>query len=185
MAWAAYPDTVLAGESFPLEFAGPVAPDACGRLDTAVVAVTDSSIVLSARRSTYDTMCPDTPVGFYEVRSMRLQVGAYDVRAGSRSLGRIVALDSGSFSSMFSTGRGTVREAGGCLVFGPGRLGNQRPFVLLGAPAALEAWTDTDRLVQVSGRFWGFRTCGNFGSRPAIRVDSARVLTETADSYYE
>ena len=98
MSWAAFPDTVIAGEVFSLEFAGPITPNACGRLDTAVVAVNDTSIYLQARRVTYDTSCPRTPVSFYEARPMRLLTGTYVVLGDRQTFGRIVALDSGTFS---------------------------------------------------------------------------------------
>jgi hypothetical protein len=185
VAWTAYPDTVVAGEVFPFEFAGPITPNSCGRLDTAVVVVTDSAVELQARRLTYETMCAATPIGYYEVRSLSLPAGTYDVRTGAESFGRIVALDSGRFSSMRTAGRGTVDEAGGCLLFGPGRLGNQRPFALQGAPAEVRAVAGTDQLVRVRGTLSGFTLCGGFGSRPAIRVTEARVLEETLDDYYE
>ncbi|MGI9037619.1 MAG: hypothetical protein ACR2GQ_02045 [Gemmatimonadota bacterium] len=185
VAWAAYPDTVVAGQIFPFEFAGPITPNSCGRLDTAVVAVSDAAIEIQARRVTYDVACARTPIGFYEVRSLTLPAGTYDVRSGAESFGHIVALDSGSFSEMRTAGRGTVDEGGGCLLFGPGRLGNQRPFALQGAPGEVREVAGSDRLVRVRGTLSGFTLCGGFGSRPAIRVDEARVLDETLDDYYE
>lgn len=188
MTWAAYPDTVIAGASFPIEFAGPITPNSCGRLDTAIVAVTDTSVELSARRTTYDTMCSGTPVGFYEVRSLALPAGAYAVRAGRETFGRIVAVEDGHFTAMRTEGTGTLERAGGCLLFGPGQLGNQRPFALIGPavhPAELDPIAGTRRLVRVRGSLSGFTLCGNFGSRPAIRVSDAVVLDRSADDYYE
>ena len=187
VTWAAFPDTVAADEVFPFEFAGPITSDACGRLDTAAVAVTDTSLELSARRVTFDTMCPDSPVGFYEVRALRLPAGSYAVRAGDRVLGRIESRPAGPFSAMRAVGTGTLREAGGCVLFGPGRIGgNQRPFALRGTalrgipPAAL----DGRRLVFVRGTLAGFTLCGAFGSRPVIRVLELEVDDRTADDYY-
>lgn len=185
VAWTAYPDTVVAGEVFPFELAGPITPNSCGRLDTAVVTVTGSSVDLEARRVTYDVACARTPIGFYEVRSLTLPAGIYDVRSATESFGRIVALDSGSFSEMRAVGRGTVDEGGGCLLFGPGRLGNQRPFALLAAPDEIRSVAGSDRLVRVRGTLSGFTLCGGFGSRPAIRVVEARVLEQTIDDYYD
>lgn len=185
VAWVAFPDTVGAGEVFPFELAGPITPNSCGRLDTAVVAVSDSSVDLEARRVTYDAACGRTPIGFYEVRSLALPAGTYEVRSAVESFGHIVAIDSGSFSEMRAVGRGTVDERGGCLLFGPGRLGNQRPFALLGAPEDVRRVAGSDRLVRVRGTLSGFTLCGGFGSRPAIRVAEARVLEQTLDDYYD
>lgn len=188
VAWAAFPDTVVAGEQFPFEFAGPITPNACGRLDTAVVAVTDTSIELSARRITYETMCSDTPIGFYEVRPLVLPAGSYAVRAGDVVLGRIAAREAAGFSPMRAMGTGTVERAGGCLLFGPGQLGNQRPFALVGPGSwtrGLERALGTRRLVQVRGTLSGFTLCGNFGSRPTIRVSEARPLDRTVYDYYD
>lgn len=186
VTWAAYPDTVLVGEAFSFEFAGPVSPDACGRLDTAVVAVAVAEIRLSARRSVFDTMCSDSPVTFYEARPLVLErPGSYSVLTehGLR-LGSIVAVDSGSFAPMRARGEGTVTEAGGCLLFGPGWVGNQRPFALRGAPAAVQAENDTGRRVHVSGTLGGFTLCGTFGSRPVILVDTAWVTDQVSADYY-
>lgn len=188
VAWAAWPDTVVAGEQFPLEFAGPISPNACGRLDTAVVVVTDSTVELSARRTTYETMCSDTPVSFYEVRALELPPGTYTLRAGEDEFGRIVALESGTFAPMHAAGLGTVERAGGCLLFGPGQLGNQRPFALIGRAdrlGGLDPAVGSRRLVHVRGTLAGFTLCGSFGSRPAIRVSEARLLDREADDYYE
>lgn len=178
----------MAGEQFPLEFAGPISPNACGRLDTAVVVVTDSTVELSARRTTYETMCSDTPVSFYEVRAMELPPGTYTVRAGDAELGRIVALEGGTFAPMQAAGLGTVDQAGECLLFGPGQLGNQRPFALIGRAddlGRLGPAVGSRRLVHVRGTLAGFTLCGSFGSRPAIRVSEARLLDREADDYYE
>ena len=188
VAWAAWPDTVVAGEQFPLEFAGPISPNACGRLDTAVVLVTDSSVELSARRTTYETMCSDTPVSFYEVRALELPRGTYTVRAGQEEFGRIVAVEGGSFAPMQTAGLGTVERAGECLLFGPGQLGNQRPFALTGRADRLggvDPAVGSRRLVHVRGTLAGFTLCGSFGSRPAIRVSEARLLDRETDDYYE
>lgn len=186
VTWAAYPDTVVTGSVFSFEFAGPVSPDACGRLDTVIVVVGDSSLVLTGRRSVYDTMCANGPVSFYEARPMRLpRSGSWSVRtAEGRDLGAIVAIDSGSFSPMRAIGEGTLHSAGGCLLFGPGWIGNQRPFALRGAPAGLDRHAGTDRRLYVDGHLDGFTLCGAFGSRPVIRVDRAAVTDSTGAQYY-
>lgn len=187
VTWAAYPDTVVVGAVFSFEFAGPVTPNTCGRLDTAIVTVGDSTIDLSARRSVYDTACSRDLVSFYEARPLRIErSGAYQVRtAGGRGLGRLVAVDSGSFSRMRTQGEGTVREVGGCWLFGPGWLGNQRPFALRGAPpGVLEEAEERDRILHVEGSLAGFALCGAFGSRPSVRVDTAWVEDRGVEDYY-
>jgi hypothetical protein len=185
ITWAAFPDTVVVGRTFSFEFAGPVSPDACGRLDTAVVRVEGPEIRLSGTRSVFDTMCADSPVAFYEARPLQIDTaGSYRVSADGLDLGQIVAVDSGRFSSMRARGEGTVAEAGGCLLFGPGWVGNQRPFVLRGAPAEVRSEVDTGRRVYVAGTLSGFSLCGPFGSRPVIVVDSARVTERRISDYY-
>lgn len=187
VTWAAYPDTVVVGETFSFEMGGPVAPNTCGRLDSASLAVEDTALVLSARRSVFEeAMCSDQRVSFYEARSLTLErAGSYAVRtARGRDLGRIVALDSGTFSPMRTVGDGTLREAGGCLFFGPGWASNQRPFALRGAGEELRRLAGTDSVVRVEGRLAGFLLCGGFGSRPSIRVDTAWTTGRTADDYY-
>jgi hypothetical protein len=185
IAWAAFPETVLVGQTFSLEFAGPVSPNACGRLDTAMVRFEGAEIRLSGTRSVYDTMCADSPVAFYEARPLQIDTaGSYRVSADGLDLGRIVAVDSGRFSPMVARGEGTVAEAGGCLLFGPGWVGNQRPFVLMGAPAEVRAEVDTGRRIYVVGTLRGFSLCGPFGSRPVIVVDSARVTDRRISDYY-
>jgi len=185
IVWAAFPDTVVVGKTFSFEFAGPVSPNACGRLDTAVVRLEGRHIRLSGKRSVYDTMCADSPVAFYEARPLQIDTaGTYRVVAGERDLGHIVALDSGRFSAMRTRGEGTLAEAGGCLLFGPGWVGNQRPFVLRGAPGALRREVDTGVRVYVAGTLTGFSLCGAFGSRPVIEVDSGRVTDRRIEDYY-
>ncbi|MDT8435435.1 MAG: hypothetical protein RRA92_01645 [Gemmatimonadota bacterium] len=186
VTWAAYPDTVLAGQVFPFEVAGPVSPDACGRLDTVTVELRDGELLLGARRSVYDTMCADSPVAFYEARALTLAAaGTWRVRTREgRDLGTIVAVDSGAFSPMRTVGEGTLRAAGGCLLFGPGWVGNQRPFALRGAGPDIEALAGTDRRAWIAGELAGFTTCGAFGSRPVIRVEEARPFEATAADYY-
>ena len=186
VTWAAYPDTVVTGSVFSFEFAGPVSPDACGRLDTVIVVVGDSSLVLTGRRSVYDTMCANGPGSFYEARPMRLpRSGNWSIRtAEGRDLGAIVAIDSGSFSPMRAIGEGTLHTAGGCLLFGPGWIGNQRPFALRGVPAGLDRHAGTDRRVYVDGHLAGFTLCGPFGSRPVIRVSRAAVTDSMGAQYY-
>lgn len=185
ISWAAFPDTVVVGQQFSFEFAGPVSPDACGRLDTAVVHMEASAIRLSGSRSVYDTMCADSPVAFYEARPLQVETaGRYRVSAGGLDFGEIVAVDSGRFSPMKARGEGTVAEAGGCLLFGPGWVGNQRPFVLRGAPPEVRSQVDTGRRVHVVGVLAGFSLCGAFGSRPVIAVDTAWVTDRQIEDYY-
>lgn len=186
VTWAAYPDTVVVGQVFSFEFAGPVSPDACGRLDTAIVRVIETEIRLSARRSVFETMCSDSPVSFYEARPLSLdRPGTYRVTTEDGvGLGTLTAVDSGSFSPMRATGEGTVTEAGGCLLFGPGWVGNQRPFALRGAPADVREQSDTGRRIRVTGSLGGFTLCGAFGSRPVITVDTARVTDLSSRDYY-
>ena len=185
IAWAAFPDTVVVGQPFSFEFAGPVSPNACGRLDTAIVRLDGSHIRLSGRRSVYDTMCSDSPVAFYEARPLRIEeAGRFRVSADGLALGEIVAVDSGRFSPMRARGEGTVAEGGGCLLFGPGWVGNQRPFVLRNAPDEVRSEADTGRRVHVVGTLAGFGLCGAFGSRPVISVDTAWVTDRKIEDYY-
>ena len=185
ITWAAFPDTVVVGQTFSFEFAGPVSADACGRLDTAIVRLEWPEIRLSGRRSVYETMCSDSPVAFYEARPLQIDTaGRYRISADGNELGMIVAVDSGRFSSMRARGEGTVAEAGGCLLFGPGWIGNQRPFVLRGASADVRSEAGTGRRVHVVGTLAGFSLCGAFGSRPVIVVDTARVTDRRIEDYY-
>jgi len=187
VTWAAYPETVRVGRTFPFEIAGPVGPNTCARLDTTLVTVTDSAILVTARRSVYGSaFCSDSRVSFYEAPGLTLDTaGRYPVIAGDgRRLGAVVALDSGAFAPERSIGEGTVRRGGGCLLFGPGWASNQRPFVLHGAPARIEALAGTDSIVRVVGPFAGFDRCGGLGSRPVIRVDSASVTGGLAADWY-
>ena len=187
VSWAAYPDTVVAGESFSLEFAGPVSPTTCARLDTAIVTLSDTEIVLSAERSVFDATCSRERVSFYHARPFVLdRPGSYRVRTrAGLELGTITVVDSGSFSPMIAVGEGTVRGAGGCWLFGPGWASNQRPFALRDAPDEIAAEAGTDRVVFVRGPFAGFTLCGRWGSRPSIRVESARVTERRGGDYYE
>ena len=187
VTWAAYPDTVRAGEVFSLEFAGPISPTSCGRLDTAIARIADSTLELSARRSVFEeAMCSDEPVSFYEARPFSVaRPGRYAVRtAAGLELGTLVVRDTGAFSAMGTRGLGTVRGVEGCLLFGPGWAANQRPFALRGAPRELVAAAGTERVVYVRGRLRGFTMCGWYGSRPAIQVDTAGVTERTIDDYY-
>lgn len=186
VTWAAYPDTVRVGETFSFEFGGPVSPTACGRLDTATLTVTDTAIELAARRSTFSAVCAPQRISFYEARAIAIpRAGRYAVRtAEGRSLGALVARDTGAFSRMWTIGEGTVREAAGCWLFGPGWIGSQRVFALSGAPAAVRAAAGGQRIVHVEGRLYGFTACGNWGSRPRIRVDTAWVTDRESDDWY-
>lgn len=174
VSWVAYPETVQVGATFSFEFAGPVSPNACGRLDTATLAITDSTIELAARRSTFQAMCARQKVSFYEARPIEIMTpGRYLVRTSTGGdLGTLVATDSGPFSSIKTWGEGTIRHLAGCWLFGPGWIGGQRLFALSGLPEDLEE-IPTDRIVYVRGRLRGFASCGSWGSRPRIRVDTA------------
>jgi hypothetical protein len=187
VTWAAYPETVLVGETFSMEMAGPVSLNTCGHLDTATVAVGDSTIRLDATRVVYpDAWCSDERVAFYEVRVMEMpRPGRYAVRSGGEArLGTMVVVDSGRFSPVTTVGEGTLGRGGGCLFFGPGWAANQRPFALRGAPEGFRRLAGTDTVVRVRGRLVGFSLCGPFGSRPSIRVDSARATGRTGADWY-
>lgn len=187
VAWAAYPDTVVAGETFSFEFAGPVSRNSCARLDTATVSVEDSAVVVDARREVFDTMCPDDRVSYYRAGALRLPApGRYPVRsAAGRDLGAITALDSGTFASMKVVGWGTLQHGGGgCVFFGPGWANNQRPFHVEGIPDGAREVIGRDRVVWLRGRLYGWTLCGAYGSRPRIMVDSMRVTEQLAETYY-
>lgn len=187
VSWAAYPDTVVVGENFSLEFAGPVSPTTCARLDTAVVTLREAEIILSAERSVFDATCPHERVSFYHARPFTLErAGRYRVvTRDGLDLGTITAVDSGAFSPMIAVGEGTVRSVGGCWLFGPGWAANQRPFALRDAPDEIAAEAGTDRIVFVRGSFAGFTLCGRWGSRPSIRVEEARVTERRGSDYYD
>ena len=187
ITWAAYPDTVVTGSVFSFELAGPISPDACGRLDTVLVEVGDSAVILSGRRSVYDTMCSSARVSFYEARALEMpHSGTWRVRTiEGRDLGSFVAVDSGSFSPMRAIGEGTLHSAGGCLLFGPGWIGNQRPFAIRGDTTGLARLAGSDRRVRLDGHLAGFTLCGAWGSRPVIRVESAVVTDSTGLQYYD
>ena len=174
VTWAAYPETVLVGETFSFEFAGPISPTACGRLDTATLTLTDTAIVLSADRSTFSAVCANQRISFYEARAIQISSpGKYPIRTlGGVDLGTLVATDSGSFSRVYTQGEGTIRDVASCWLFGPGWIGNQRVFALSGIPLELRE-VDTRRSVYVRGQLRGFTSCGSWGSRPRIRVDTA------------
>lgn len=187
VAWAAYPDTVVTGETFSFEFGGPVSRNSCARLDTAAVTVAESTVVVEARRAVFDTWCADDRVSYYQAGPLRLpEPGRYAVRSATgRDLGVVTAVDSGEFSRMRTVGWGTLRRGGGgCVFFGPGWANNQRPFHLAEIPDRLREEAGTDRVVWVSGRLYGWTLCGAYGSRPRIVVDSARVTEHVARSYY-
>jgi len=187
VTWAAYPETVRVGSTFSFEFAGPITGTACGRLDTATLAISEGAITLGARRLTFRPVCADQRVSFYEARPLIIErAGTYAVRtADGRGLGILVATDSGPFTPILTQGDGTVREVGGCLLFGPGWIGNQRVFTLAGAPAAVRDASESDRVVHVRGILRGFSSCGSWGSRPRIRVDTAWVTDRQGDDWYE
>lgn len=185
ITWVAYPDTVQVGKVFSFEYAGPVSRDACARLDTSHATVTDSTVEIAGARSRFQTLCSDDRVSFYEAEALTIpRPGRYPVRASGREFGTLVAVEDGEFSSLRARGWGTLRQAGGCLFFGPGWSGNQRPFVLRGATERVGRVAETDTVVWVRGRISGFSQCGPYGSRPRIVVDSARVTDRTGADYY-
>lgn len=187
VAWVAYPETVVTGETFSFEAAGPISDNSCGRLDTATVVLTDSTVEVSARREVFrEAMCSDERRSWYQVRALELdRPGRYPVHTGDGwEAGTLVTVDSGRFSALAARGLGTLRAGGGCIFFGPGWANNQRPFALRGLPPELERLAGTDTLVHVVGRLLGYSLCGGFGSRPAIRVDSARAAGRTGESWY-
>jgi len=187
VTWAAYPDTVRVGATFLFEFAGPITPTACGRLDTATVAIGERTIIVAARRSTFNAVCANQRISFYEAQPLTIETaGTFAVStADGRDLGTLVATDSGPFSTIGTRGEGTVREVAGCVFFGPGWIGNQRVFALSGAPDTILAVAGSDRIVHVRGRLHGFSSCGAWGSRPRIRVDTAWVTGRVAADWYD
>jgi hypothetical protein len=186
VTWAAYPESVRVGQLFSFEFAGPVSLTACGRLDTAYLAVSEGEIRLSATRSTFSAVCARQRVSFYEARPIRIErPGHYAVStAEGLHLGTLVATEEGSFSRMRTVGEGTLRSVAGCWLFGPGWAANQRPFALLGAPDEIREQAGSDRVVHVEGTLLGFTMCGWYGSRPSIRVDTAWVTDRASADYY-
>ena len=183
--WTAYPETVRVDAPFSFEFGGPISSTACGRLDTATLAVTDSTIKLAARRSTFRALCAPQRISFYEARPLRIaSPGSYRVRgAAGIDLGTLVATEDGPFSAVRTWGEGTIREAAGCWLFGPGWIGGQRVFALDGlAPELREV--GTGRVIHVRGQLRGFLSCGNWGSRPRIRVDTAWATDKRAADLY-
>ncbi|MGH7542250.1 MAG: hypothetical protein ACRELC_14750 [Gemmatimonadota bacterium] len=186
VTWAAYPESARAGETFSFEFAGPVSPTACGRLDTAILAVEDGAIRLSARRSTFRAVCANQRISFYEARALSIRrPGRYAVTtAQGLDLGTLVVTDSAPFTRIRALGLGTVREVAGCRLFGPGWIGNQRVFALSGAPEAVRREAGSDRVVHVDGTVVGFTLCGWYGSRPTIRVDTAWATERRASDWY-
>lgn len=187
VAWIAHPETVRTGETFSFEMAGPTSTSGCGRLDTAVVTLTGSTVELEARRSVFlEAMCSDERGSWYRVRPLRIdRPGRYRIVDGDgRRLGTLVAAESARFSAMSARGLGTLGVGGGCVFLGPGWTDGQRPFALRGLPPELERLAGTDTLVHVVGRLVGHSLCGGYGSRPAIRVDSARATDRTGASWY-
>lgn len=186
VAWAAFPDTVRVGATFLFEFAGPITPTACGRLDTATIAVDSGVVTLDAQRSTFEAVCANQRISFYEARAIDMErAGTYRVRsADGRDFGTLTALDSGSFSPIRTRGEGTVREIAGCTLFGPGWIGNQRMFALSGVPPEVQEVAGSDRIVHIRGTLRGFASCGSWGSRPRIRLDTAWVTDREASDWY-
>lgn len=187
ITWVGYPDSVRVGAVFSFEFAGPISETACGRLDTATVAVSEGEILLDARRSTFSAVCANQRISFYEAHPLTLTAaGEYTVRtADGRDMGTIVATDSGPFSLIRTRGEGTVREIAGCWLFGPGWVGGQRLFALSGLPYAVREVAGSDRIVHVQGTLRGFASCGSWGSRPRIRVDTAWVTELRTSDWYD
>lgn len=185
VTWVAYPETVRVGAPFSFEFGGPVSENQCGRFDTATLALTDSTIDLAARRTMFQTMCAPQHVSFYEARPLTLDTpGRYRIRtAADIDLGTLVATDTGSFSGIRTWGEGTIRQAAGCWLFGPGWIGTQRVFALEGLSPELRE-VGTERVLHVRGRLRAFSDCGNWGSRPRIRVDTAWATDKTVGDLY-
>lgn len=185
VTWVAYPETVQVGAPFSFEFGGPVSEDACGRLDTATLAVTDSSIELAARRTTFQAVCAPQHISFYEARPITFDAPGHFriVTSTDLDLGTLVATDTGSFSGIRTWGEGTIREAAGCWLFGPGWIGSQRVFALDGLSPELRE-VGTGRVVHVRGRLRAFSDCGNWGSRPRIVVDTAWATDKTVGDLY-
>ena len=185
VTFAAFPDTVTAGQQFTMEFAGPIAPNTCGTLDSAYAEVSDSTIVLAGVRNLFRARCADQRVSFYEVNLITIDSpGVREVvNAAGRSFGTLMVADSGSQTDFIGRGGGTVREAGPCLVFGPGWVGTQRIFSLQNAPDPVRNASE-DQIVNLRGRFRGFDRCGQWGSRPVIQVDTAWVSDATTHDYY-
>ena len=135
VTWVAYPETVRVDAPFSFEFAGPVSPDGCGRLDTATLAVTESSIELAARRSTFRAMCAPQHISFYEARPLTIGTpGEYVVRAPTGiELGTLVATDTGRFLCRPHVGRGHDPRGGRMLAVrtgvdrGPAGIRARRP----------------------------------------------------------
>jgi hypothetical protein len=148
--------------------------------------VSQDAITLAAQRSTFNAVCANQRISFYEARPLEVaSPGTYTVRTtDGRLLGALVATDSGPFSAIRTVGDGTVREAGGCVFFGPGWIGNQRLFALSGSPEAVRRVAGSDRVVHVEGTLRGFSSCGSWGSRPRIRVDTAWVTDRDAADWY-
>lgn len=185
VTWTAYPETVRVGETFSFEFAGPISPTACGRLDTATITLTDTTIVLSAQRSTFSVMCANQRISFYEARAIQVSnPGEYPIHTvGGVDLGTLFATDSGAFSAVYTQGEGTIRDVGSCWLFGPGWIGNQRVFALSNVPPELRE-VGTTQIVYVRGQLRGFTSCGIWGSRPRIRVDTAWATDRRVGDLY-
>ena len=186
VAWAAFPESVQVGSTFLFEFAGPISPTACGRLDTATIETGLDDITVGARRSTFEAVCANQRISFYEARPVIIdRPGTYTVRSDDgREFGTMVATDSGPFSAIYVRGDGTLREIAGCILFGPGWVGNQRLFSLSGTPPDVRAVAGSDRIVHVRGVLRGFASCGSWGSRPRIRLDTAWVTDRDASDWY-
>jgi len=186
VTWTGYPDSVRVGAAFSFEFAGPISETACGRLDTATLAVSGREIVIGARRSTFAAVCARQRISFYEARPLTLTAaGEYTVRTtDGHDFGTIVATDSGPFSSIRTRGEGTLRELAGCWLFGPGWIGDQRLFALARLPSDVREVAGSDRIIHVRGTLRGFASCGNWGSRPRIRVDTAWVTDRRTSDWY-
>jgi len=69
-------------------------------------------------------------------------------------------------------------------MFGPGWIGDQRLFALSRVPKEVRAAAGSDRIIHVTGVLHGFASCGNWGSRPRIEVDTARVTDRRTSDWY-
>ncbi len=131
-------------------------------------------------------MCSEERRSFYEVHPLRMErPGRRAVRTDAGlELGVLVAVDTGAFSGVRTIGEGTLRAAGGCVLFSPGWSADQRLFALGRLPDDLDRAAGTDQVVRVEGTLLGYSLCGPFGSVPTVQVRSARVTGRTGEDYY-
>ena len=78
-------------------------------------------------------------------------------------------------------GRGDDPRGGRLLLFGRG---DRKPAVFASRPEPELREAGTDRVLHVRGRLRGFISCGNWGSRPRIRVDTAWATDRRVGDLY-